>query len=746
MSSEEFAERIMKYVAHADYRPQKVRALARTLGIAEAEYGQFRETVKALMKTGRIIMGSKHALTLPDMPGQIVGTYRANPRGFGFVVPESPTAHGDLFIPPGSSLDAITGDTVRAKVAKRGKRDGKMIYEGRISDVLARGNNRFVGELKKEFNRWFVMPDGNVLHVPIYVADVGAKTAKAGDQVVVEIIAYPRVGREAEGVIIEVLGRRGDPGVDMLSIIRQFHLPDEFGEEVLDDARRAATSYDPDQAFEGREDFSGKTIVTIDPDDARDFDDAISVEEQKDGTFELGVYIADVSNFVLPDGDLDKEARERGNSAYFPGFVIPMLPEVLSNGVCSLQEGVPRLAKAALIRCDKQGKVLGTRFANGVIQSAKRLTYKQATQILGGKVGGYPPEVVDLVQRMDRLARIIQRRRREEGMLTLGIPEVELVLDDDGEVTGVEKADTSFSHTIIEMFMVEANEAVARLLNKLNAPCLRRIHPDPDPMAMESLARFIRVFGYKLPKDPDRAQLQKLLDDVKDKPEAFAVNIGVLRSMQQAVYSPRLVGHFALASEHYAHFTSPIRRYPDLQVHRMLHEYLEGRLKQGKSSKALVEGPELQELGRHCSFTERRAESAERELKTVKLLRLLEARIGETVSGVVTGTTNFGVFVQLEEFLIEGLIRFEDMGDDWWELNAGGYVVGERTGRRITIGDGATVRIARVDIATRQLDLQLAELQPLQARSKKPASKSPKTKAKAKTKPSGTQKPRRKRR
>jgi ribonuclease R len=713
MPTERFADRILKHMGRSGYQPLKLRRLAREMGIADDEYGDFRAAARALMKSGRIVLGSASALTLPEPSGVVVGHFRANPRGFGFVIPDSPTSHGDLFIPRGGAGGAVTGDTVAARVRRRGSRQGKRIYEGRIVQIIERGQSQFVGELCHELARWFVRPDGNTLHVPIFISDPKAKGAKAGDQVVVEIVQYPDRRSDARGVIVEVLGKRGDLGVDTLSIIHQYQMPTEFPGAVLLAARSAANAYDPETAAADRLDLGRRTIITIDPDDARDFDDAISVTKTKDGT-ELGVHIADVSHFVKPDDELDVEARERGNSIYFPRHVIPMLPEVLSNELCSLQEGQPRLTKSVFITYDAKGQRLSSRFANTVIRSAKRLTYREATGILDGKADGYPTKVVSLLRKMRTLARTIQKRRLRDGMLVLDIPEVELRFDDDGAVSGVEPADTSFSHTIIEMFMVEANEAVAELLADLNVPCLRRIHPPPDEAAAEGLSRFLGALGLGPIKSMRRAALQTILKQVQGRPDSFAVNMAILRSMQPAEYGPQIEEHFALASEHYAHFTSPIRRYPDLTVHRLLDQHLQGKLKKKRRRPAGVPNlADCEELGTHCSNRERRAEAAERELRLVHILRLLERELGAEYSGVVTGVANFGLFVQLDAYLIDGLLRFEDLADDWWEVDtAAGCVIGQRTGQRIKIGDRMKVISSAVDLAARELDLTPAEPKP----------------------------------
>ncbi|MCH8966772.1 MAG: RNB domain-containing ribonuclease, partial [Planctomycetes bacterium] len=333
MPSDRLAERILKFFQADAYQPKQVAQLARAMGIGQDEQGDFHDACKALMKTGRIVLGSGAALMLPPMPGKVIGSFRGNRRGFGFVIPDTPNAHGDLYVPTGATGGAITGDTVCARVKKRGKRHGKMLYEGRIVSVLKRGHSRFVGELCRQLGRWFVVPDGNTFHLPIAVSDAGAKRAKPGDQVVVEIVQYPDEDTEARGVIIKVLGRRGDPGVDTLSVIEQYGLPGEFAEDVLQAAREAVASYDVNTALEQREDLRRETVITIDPVDAKDFDDAISISRLSGGTVELGIHIADVAHFVREEDPLDIEAKRRSNSVYLPGTVIPMLPEVLSNGV-----------------------------------------------------------------------------------------------------------------------------------------------------------------------------------------------------------------------------------------------------------------------------------------------------------------------------------------------------------------------------------------------------------------------------
>lgn len=728
--SEQLQNKIIEHLKSDQYQPTKPRRLARELNVHQDEtYHLFRDALRDLMHQGRICLGAGGNLILPGEEGarrdEFIGAYRAKKGGFGFVVPTDPTAKEDLYVPKGANGGAISGDIVRAVITNRRRGDeGRQLCEGRIVEIIQRTQKRFVGSLVKEQGTWMVLPDGNTLTAPILTPDAASRHIKAGTKVVVELTTYPEDGDLAQGVITEVLGKAGEKDVDLKSVIVQFNLPAEFPEEVRAQARRSVDSFDPEEERGRRIDLTGEMICTIDPDDAKDYDDAISLRKLESGEWELGVHIADVSHFVPEGSPLDVEAKERGNSCYFPGFVIPMLPEILSNGVCSLQEAVPRLCKSAFIRYNDKAEPVGARFANTIIKSARRLRYREAQAILdreaviphpeGDKaLSDYDPAVVKLLDDMNHLSRRLQKRRQQQGQIVLELPEIELVLDEEGKVVGAEPEDTSFTHTLIEMFMVEANEAVARLLDSLHVPFLRRTHPDPEPQGSERLRHFVEVSGYRLPRDLDRKALQTLLSTVKGKPESFAINLAVLKSLNRAEYSPEVIGHYALASQHYCHFTSPIRRYADLTIHRLLDAYFAAKPKYGRKAK-LEDVPsyeDLVQLGNHISFTERRADDAERELRQVKVLELLKKHIGDEFEGVITGITNFGIFVQIRAYLIDGLIRYEDLMDDWWDVDEkAGRVVGQRTGTRITIGDVARVVIVSVDEARRELNLAIRKL------------------------------------
>jgi ribonuclease R len=723
--SEQISTKILSHLKSERYRPLKPDRLARELNLAERQhFPSFREALRELMHTGRVVLGAGGSVMLPDRSLQssgITGAYRHNRRGFGFVVPSDPDGHEDLFIPEGENGGALTGDIVRATITNREQRDGKVMYRGRVLEIITRSQKRFVGTLAKQRNQWLVLPDGNILTEPILAPDAAARHIKPGTKVVVELTSYPEQGAPAQGVITRVLGERGEKDVDLQAILVQYNLPEEFPEACLQQAREEVDRFNEIDQWPDRLDLSDRTICTIDPDDAKDYDDAISLRQLDGGRWELGVHIADVSAFVRPGTPLDIEASTRGNSCYFPGFVVPMLPEILSNGVCSLQEGVPRLCKSAFIVFDANAHPVDSHFASTVIRSANRLRYREAQAIIDRQptiphpdgersVDSYDPKVVELLHQMNDLARRIQKRRLAQGQIVLELPEVDLVLDDNGKVVDARPEDQSFTHTLIEMFMVEANEAVARLLDREGVPFLRRVHPEPDPENGARLKHFVELAGFRMPKRMDRKSIQSLLQAVKGKPQSFPINLAVLKSLTRAEYSPRVVGHYALASEHYCHFTSPIRRYADLTIHRLLEQYLSGGERSGKQRRHHWDDApseaKLVELGKHISFTERHADDAERELRMAKILELLEKHVGEDFTGVVTGITNFGIFVQLTTWLVDGLIRYEDLLDDWWDVDErGGVIRGQRTGRRIKIGDATTVRVVRVDPARRELVL-----------------------------------------
>jgi ribonuclease R len=745
-----FSRRLLEHLKHDDYVPARIAELAQDLNIATEEAEEFENAVRDLASQTLLVLLPNGTVTLPSLAtvgGSIEGTFRKNPRGFGFVNPAQSFKEGSIFIAPENVSDALSGDTVRVAI----RRDNRGTFEGNILEVIKRKRSSFTGELDKRGDQWLVFPDGREMTEPIVVRDAQSKNAKPGDKVVVEIIAYPENGMLAEGAITKVLGDAGKPDVETQAVIAAYDLPGEHPHECVEQARGAAAEFDRQieewkakgsGALDCRMDLTNDFIITIDPPDAKDYDDAISIRRSDSlpGGWELAVHIADVAHFIPAGSPLDEEAKDRANSVYLPRRVIPMLPEVLSNGICSLQEGVPRFCKSAFMTYDAQGNVRSEGAANTLIKSAKRLTYLEAQFLIDGNIeearkhAKTPPKYTDqllaTLKEMNLLAKQIQARRHKAGMIVLDLPDVELIFDDNGHVVDAQQEDDAFTHKLIEMFMVEANEVLARLFESLGVPLLRRIHPEPVPGDMDEMRKAAMVSGFRVPKNPSREELQGLLDATRGTAAARAVHMAVLRTMSRAEYSPALIGHFALASEAYAHFTSPIRRYADLTVHRSLAEYLrrtENSKKRPKSehdkrdlgrdlrsTKACPSDEELAQIGRHAGMREDNAESAERNLRQFLVLQLLEKHIGETFRGVVTNVNPRGVFVQIDKFLADGFIKSEDLPGDitrdnlrpFWKIDPrSGALVDQRSGRSYNFGDSLIVKIANVDLAKRTLDL-----------------------------------------
>ncbi len=643
---------------------------------------------------------------------QIVGTFQRTQKGFGFVRPTVPSTLSpaesadadkvqDIYIPARRAADAATGDVVLVKLKQRRPRDPGP--RGEIVEIIERQTHRFVGTYFTSGGSSYVQVDGTLFAQPIPVGDPGAKNAQPDDKVVFEMVRFPSPVHDGEGVITEVLGPRGRPGVDTLSIIREFDLPEDFDEDAMEEARFQAEGFD-ESVPDDRLDLTDETVVTIDPADARDFDDAISLKQLDNGHWLLGVHIADVAHFVRPKTALDRQARDRATSVYLPDRVLPMLPEVISNSLASLQPGKPRYTTSAMLEFTAEGIRTSTEVHSAVIRSDKRLNYGQVDEFLADP-GQWREKLSEKVHRllgdMHTLAMTLRRRRMEHGALELNMPEVKVELDRNGSVTGAHVVENTESHQIIEEFMLAANEAVAELLYEKGLHFLRRIHGAPTPKKLKALTEFVKELGFKVENPESRFELQKLLERVVGQPQQHAVNFAVLRSMQRAEYSPVEEGHYALASKCYCHFTSPIRRYPDLTVHRLLRTVLAGRKPRNDYDELIV-------LGRHCSDREQRAESAERDLTKLKLLNYLSERIGEEMDVVVTGVENFGLFVQGIELPAEGLIRTDSLTNDYYRLDRATHTLaGYRSGNVYRLGEKLRAAVARVDLDRRELDFRL---------------------------------------
>lgn len=698
---------ILAAVAHASYQPLKPKALARKLRVQPDHYASFKTTLRNLIKEGRLELGRNQTIRLTGaVHGTISGVLRKTSGGFGFVRPH--LAEGgkadEIYIPQEAIGDAATGDVVQVRLGRRPKRRD-LGPRGEIIRVVERATRQFVGTYFERDGNGYVRVDGTVFSHSIYVGDPGAKGVKPDHKVVFEMVRFPSPEDRGEGVITEILGPGGEPGVDTLSIIRAFGLPDRFREDALEEARTIAAQFS-EKDLKGREDFTGWTTITIDPVDAHDFDDAISLtQDPKSGHWLLGVHIADVSHFAPPGSALDREARQRATSVYLPQRVLPMLPEIVSNSLASLQEGKVRYVKSVLMDLTPAGVKTDIRFANAAIRVKRRFSYEQVRELLQETPSALhakiEPEIMEMLWRMRELALILHKRRLKRGALELNMPEVELQYDSQGRVAGAHFRERQISHQMIEEFMLAANEAVADHLDRRGIEFLRRIHPAPEPTKLKAFAEFARILGYKMQRETDRFTLQRILHQSADKPEAHAVHYALLRSLKQAVYNPEKEDHYALASENYCHFTSPIRRYPDLAVHRLLDQLL-------RRGKAGSDHDELAALGDHCSKMERRAEMAERELIKLKLLVYMSERLGIELEVIITGVADYGFYGQAETLPVEGLVHISTLPDDYYHFDEGSHsLIGKRTKRRYRLGDKVKVTVVRVDLQRRQLDFRV---------------------------------------
>lgn len=705
--TDDLSQQILATIRRPSYSPIKPKALARRLGITE--YTEFRRLLRDMVKRGQIVMGRNHTIRAAEQAGTVAGTYQRTSSGLGFVriPPVDGKPQPEIVVREHDSLDATTGDTVLVRLTSKARGDRRAT--GQVVQVLERATRHFVGTYFERDGEALVRVDGTVFSHSIAVGDPGAKGARIGDKVVFEMLRFPTPEDRGEGVITEVLGPHGKPGVDTLSIIRAFGLPDEFPETVKEEARRVAEQFREDD-LDDREDFTAETVITIDPVEARDFDDAVSLtRDENRGHWLLGVHIADVGHFAPHGSELDREARKRATSVYLPQRVLPMFPELLSNGLASLQEGKRRYVKSVHIEFTPEGQKVDARFANGVIRNRKRFAYEQVSEILNrseAAAENVPSEIVRMLQQMKRFALILRKRRKKRGSLELNMPEAELEYDGLGRVSGAHFVKNDISHQIIEEFMLAANEAVAEHLDRLDVSFLRRVHPAPEPNKLHAFADFARSLGYKIDLDRDRFALQKLLEKSADRPDAYAVHYALLRSLKQAVYSPVDEGHYALAAQDYCHFTSPIRRYPDLTVHRLLDQWL-------KRGKVGSDAAELVALGEHCSKMERRAEIAERELIKLKLLLYMSDKIGKELEVIITGVADYGFFGQAEKLPVEGLVHVSTLTDDYYVFEEDSHsLIGRRTQRRYRLGDRVKAAVVRVDLQRRQLDFRVVDQKP----------------------------------
>jgi len=700
----ELRDRVLDVLAE-EGKPVSVRELVKRLRLETAARRELKGVLRGLIEAGELVKIRGARVGLPSRMNLVVGRLTCNPAGYGFVLPEKRReGQGDIYVSAVNLKEALHGDRVVARVERMTPKGA----EGRIIRVLERGLQRIVGRYQEEgrFGGHVVPFDRRVLHeLSIPPGDNGG--AQPGEMVSAEITRPPTATRNPSGRVLEVLGRLEDPGVDLKVVMAKHGLPDAFPPEV-----EAEASLVPAEVSRGdlkdRADFRRWPTVTVDPETARDHDDAISLDRLPDG-WRLGVHIADVAHYVREGSVLDQEAYLRGTSVYFPDRVVPMLPHALSSAICSLVEGEDRLTQTVVLELDARGVVRKAEFHDGVIRSAAKLTYQQAQSIVDGDAAlrGRFTALVPLVEGMDELAKLMRKRRYERGSLDFDLPEPKLVLDTAGEITGIVATARLDSMRAIEEFMLAANEAVAERLATAGIPALFRVHETPDPERVEEFSDLVASFGYRVPVNLEAIRpedFQLVLRQIEGKPEEKLISYLLLRTMKLARYHEENLGHFGLATEMYAHFTSPIRRYPDLVVHRALRA-----LRQGGDHGHIKEA--LPEMGRHLSEMERRADEAERELTEWKKVRFMADKLGEVFAGYVTGVQAFGLFVELDEIYVQGLVHVSSMTDDYYVYNEKAHVLkGENTRKVYRLGDKVEIQVVRVDLERRQVDFALVDV------------------------------------
>jgi len=698
---------VLKFMRAEASRPLNFRELAKGLGIARDERSAFKGIVKALCEEGEIIKTRGGHYGLPTKMNLIKGTLTCHPNGFGFVIPEDDEekATGDIFIAPRKMKGAMHGDGVVARVENQ-KSDGRR--EGSIIRVTARANREIVGIFKKARGSSFVVPSDEKILQDIVIPARSSLKARDGDIVVVEITAYPARHQPATGRITEVLGDPNDPNVEADIITKKYGLPTTFPEAVTQEANKVPTTV-TEKEREGRVDLRDKKNFTIDGETARDFDDAVGVERTSQG-YKLYVSIADVSHYVKPGTSLDTEAYQRATSVYFPDRCIPMLPEALSNEICSLKPKVERLAMTAELDFDRSGQETRAKFYESVIKSTERLTYTKVKAILKDKDRELTEQYANVNEDlliMQELAELLAKRRSKDGSIDFDLPEPQIIIDMEGRVEDIVRSERNLAHRLIEDFMLAANRAVARLFTSKKIPAIYRVHDRPDETKVADFRDFIKGFDFELKGEATPKSFQRVLQAASGTSEERLINHVLLRSMKQAVYSEENTGHFGLAFKDYTHFTSPIRRYPDLIVHRLLKDILASKYTQARQEQmaAWLPGAAL-----HASQRERKAMEAEREIVDLKKAQFMIDKVGETFPGFISGVTSFGVFVELEEFFVEGLVHITTLTDDYYNfIEKEHCLVGEHTGNVLRLGAAIQVNLVNVDISRRRIELEITD-------------------------------------
>jgi len=723
-------DQVLALMRERVHHPAGMRELLQILKVPRDERTSFKRHIKTLVASGDLIQIRGHRFGLPEKMDLYVGRLQTHPAGYGFVTPERPLeAGGDIYISGPLLNEAMHGDRVVVRI-ERIKDGGRA--EGRIIRILERANESIVGRYDRDDSSraesrangmGYVAPFDRRVLMDIFIPPGQEGGASPGDMVVVELTRWPTATRGAIGHVTEVLGDIDAPGVDTEIIIRKYGIPDAHSDEAVTEAVRLGGAVS-ERDIRGRTDFRDVTTVTIDGEHARDFDDAITIEKLPNGHFWLGVHIADVSHYVQEGSALDREAYERGTSVYFPERAVHMFPSELATGLCSLNPHVDRLVQSCLMEIDRHGQVVRHEFHDGVINSDERMTYTAVNGILTDRdpqlMKQYAP-LVPMFEQMRELFQILNDARRRRGSIDFDLNEAEVIMDEGGRVEAIIALERNVAHRLIEEFMLLANETVASYLESQNAPSLYRIHEEPDILKVAKFEEFISGFGYSLaaPTGALRPRhFQKLIERIHGKPEEKPIAFLMLRTMQKARYAPENLGHFGLAASSYTHFTSPIRRYPDLVVHRALRAARHGLLSDrgagapGVDDDAREElAEELPEVARHTSEMERRADDAERELVQWKKVKFMADKVGDEFEGYVTGVAAFGLFIELIEHFVEGLVHVSTMADDYYRFVESAHLLrGENTHKVYRLGDKVKVQVIRVNMEMRQVDLGLVEI------------------------------------
>ncbi|UXH43543.1 ribonuclease R [Rossellomorea vietnamensis] len=700
-------DRLLSYMKEEAYKPLTVQELEEAFGIEGST--NFKDFVKALVvmeEKGLVVRTRSNRYGLPEKMNLVRGKVSAHAKGFAFVIPEE-SGMDDIFIPPNETNNAMHGDIVLVRVSTSSSGSRR---EGTVVRIVERGVDQMVGTFTESKHFGFVIPDDKKFASDIFIPKSAQMGAAEGHKVVVKLTSYPEGRKSAEGEVIEILGHKNDPGVDILSIIHKHGIDVEFPEEVMDQANKVPSEIDESE-IPNRKDLRDQTIVTIDGADAKDLDDAVTVTKLDNGNYKLGVHIADVTYYVKESSPIDQEAFDRGTSVYLVDRVIPMIPHRLSNGICSLNPKVDRLTLSCDMEISPEGDVVKHEIFQSVIKTTERMTYSDVNKILVDKDEElrtkYEP-LVPMFEEMEDLAQVLRTKRMKRGAIDFDFKEAKVLVNEEGEPTDVVLRERSVAEKLIEEFMLVANETVAEHFHWMEVPFIYRIHEDPKEDKLQRFFEFITNFGLIVKGTANSIHpraLQEIVEDVQGEPEEMVVSTMMLRSMQQAKYDPESLGHFGLATEFYTHFTSPIRRYPDLIVHRLIRTYLiEGKIDQATREKW---GAQMGHIAEHTSSRERRAVDAERETDELKKAEYMEDKVGEEYDGIISSVTNFGLFVELPN-TIEGLVHVSYMTDDYYRFDERHLaMIGERTANVFRIGDEITVRVVSVNKDERAIDFEI---------------------------------------